>query len=127
LVAAATEMGDEIRRRFSRPVARTHANGLSAILRFDAPRRIDHLVTMEGVAEGQKIARYRIEARVDGGWKTIVEGQTVGHKRIDRVAPIDVTALRFVCTEALERTVNIRSFAAYDTRGPGLFHKAGQR
>ncbi|SFV17530.1 alpha-L-fucosidase [Pseudoduganella namucuonensis] len=115
LVAAATEMGDEIRRRFSTPVARTRANGLSATLRFDAPRRIDHLVTMEGVAQGQKIARYRIEARVDGGWKTIVEGQTVGHKRIDRVEPVTVTALRFVCTEALERSVNIRGFAAYDT------------
>lgn len=115
LVAAATEMGDEIRRRFSRPVAQTHAKGAVATLRFGAPRRIDHLVTMEDVALGQKIARYRIEARVDGRWKTIAEGRTVGHKRIDRVAPLMVTALRFACTESLDPAVSIRSFAAYDT------------
>jgi alpha-L-fucosidase len=115
LVAAAREMGDEISRRFSRPVAQTSANGLVATLKFDAPRRIDHLVTMEDLTLGQKIGRYRIEARVDGRWKTITEGRTVGHKRIDRVAPITTTALRFVCAEAIEAPVRIRSFAAYDT------------
>ena len=115
LVAAATEMGDEIRRRFAKPVAQTQASGLSATLRFAAPRKVDHLVTMEELGQGQKIARYRIDACVDGNWRTVAEGRTVGHKRIDRIAPLLVTELRFTCTESIEPAVGIRSFAAYDS------------
>jgi alpha-L-fucosidase len=114
LVAAAKALGDEIRRQFATPAASTSVNGLVATLRFDAPRTIDRLVTMEGLAQGQKIARYRIEALVAGRWTTVAEGQTVGHKRIDRIAPVTTTSLRFVCLEALERSVTIRGFAAYD-------------
>lgn len=115
MVAAATETGDEIRRRFAKPLAQTQASGVVATLRFGAPRKIDHLVTMEELGQGQKIARYRIEACVDGNWSTIAEGRTVGHKRIDRVAPLMATEVRFTCTESIEPAVGIRSFAAYDT------------
>jgi alpha-L-fucosidase len=115
LVAAAREMGAEIDRRFSRALAQTSAKGPVATLEFGGARRIDHLVTMEEQARGQKIARYRIEARIDGRWKTVVEGQTVGHKRIDRIAPIMASALRFVCVESVEEPVSIRNFAAYDS------------
>jgi alpha-L-fucosidase len=114
LVAAAKKLGDEIRRQFATPAASISAKGLVATLRFDAPRTIDRLVTMEGLAQGQKIARYRIEALVAGRWTKVAEGQTVGHKRIDRIDPVTTAALRFVCVEALERSVTIRAFAAYD-------------
>ena len=113
LLAAAKEMGDEIDRRFAKPLAQTSAKGPVATLEFGRARSIDHLVTMEDQARGQKIARYRIEARIDGAWKTVAEGQTVGHKRIDRIAPITATALRFVCVESVAEPVSLRNFAAY--------------
>lgn len=116
LVAAARELGDEIRRRFGKPLAQTSTTGVVATLQFDAPRRIDHLITMEALALGQKIARYRIEARVGNRWRTLVEGRTVGHKRIDRIAPVTTTAVRVVCTESIAGPAQIRSFAAYDTQ-----------
>jgi alpha-L-fucosidase len=115
LVAAAKELGDEIGRRFSAPLARTSGSGPITTLELGGARRVDHLVTKEDQSQGQKIARYRIEARIDGDWKTVVEGQTVGHKRIDRIPPVTATALRFVCTQSIEEPVRIRSFAAYDT------------
>lgn len=115
VVVAARELGDEVRRRFGTPLAQTSAQGSTAVLRLDGPRRIDHLVTMEDRRGGQRIARYRIEAQVDGRWRTLVEGQTVGHKRIDRIAPVTATALRFVCTASAAGPAAIRSFAAYDS------------
>jgi alpha-L-fucosidase len=115
LVAAAKELGDEINRRFSAPLARTSGQGSVTTLDLGGARRIDHLITQEDQSRGQKIARYRIEARIDGDWKTVAEGRTVGHKRIDRIPPVTATALRFVCTQAIEEPVRIRSFAAFDT------------
>jgi alpha-L-fucosidase len=115
LVVAAKEMGDEINRRFAVPVARTSGKGPVVTLELGGPRRIDHLVTKEDQTGGQQIARYRIEARIDGHWTTVVSGQTVGHKRIDRISPVTATALRFVCTHSIESPVRIRSFDAYDT------------
>ena len=75
---------------------------------------VDHVVTMEDLCEGQKIRAYSIEAREPGGaWTRIVTGQSVGHKRIDRFAPIRTDALRFRCLQSLAEPVGIRQFAAY--------------
>ncbi|WP_195763935.1 alpha-L-fucosidase [Pseudoduganella rivuli] len=115
LVAAAREMGDEVSRRFATPLAQASGGDGMATLQLPAPRRIDHLITMENQALGQRIAGYRIEAQVGGQWQTVAEGHTVGHKRIDRIAPVMATAVRFVCTRSVEGRAAIRSFAAYDT------------
>ena len=36
---------------------------------------------------GQRIAKFAIDAQVDGKWKQIAEGQTVGYKKICRTNP----------------------------------------
>jgi alpha-L-fucosidase len=115
LVAAAKEMGDEINRRFSNPVAQAKGTGDVLTLPFDRPREFDHIVTMEDLRDGQKIAKYKIEAQVGGRWKTVAEGQTIGHKRIDRFEPVTATAIRFTCTEWLAKPAAVRSLAAYNT------------
>jgi alpha-L-fucosidase len=114
LVAAAKEMGDEIKRRFSHPIAQSTSRDAVQTLRFDGPQTFDHVVTMEDLRDGQKIAKYTIEAQVDGQWKTIVEGQTIGHKRIDQFAPIAATAVRFTCTESIVQPVVMRSVAVFN-------------
>jgi alpha-L-fucosidase len=116
LVASAKQFGDEINRRFSHPVGETKGSGNTVTLRFGSPKVFDHIVTMETLTHGQKIAKYKIEALVNGQWKFVVEGQTVGHKRIDAVQPITASAIRFTCTESLVQPIGIRSFAAYNTR-----------
>jgi alpha-L-fucosidase len=115
LVAAAKEMGDEIKRRFSNPIAQSIASDPVQTLKFDEPKTFDHVITTEDLCDGQKIAKYTIEAQVDGEWKTIVQGQTIGHKRIDQFAPVTVTAVRFTCTESITQPVVMRSLAVFNT------------
>jgi alpha-L-fucosidase len=115
LVTAAREFGDEIRRRFGSPVVQSKAKDPQQTLRFPAPHRIDHVVTMEELASGQAIAKYLLEAQVDGQWRTLVEGRTIGHKRIDRFSPVTATAVRFSCTSAIADPVEMRSIAVYDS------------
>jgi alpha-L-fucosidase len=114
LVTAAKEMGDEIKRRFSHPIAQSTAKDAVQTLKFAGPQTFDHVVTKEDLRDGQKIARYTIEAQVNGEWKTIVEGQTIGHKRIDQFAPVTATAVRFTCTESIAQPVVMRSVAVFN-------------
>lgn len=116
LVESAKEFGDEIHRRFSSPIGIAKGRGDVLVLRFSSPRSFDSIVTMEDLTAGQKIAKYKIEARVNDQWKVIVEGQTIGHKRIDQLEPITATAIRFTVTDAIAKPVAIRSLAAYDSQ-----------
>jgi alpha-L-fucosidase len=114
LVAAAKEMGDEIRRRFSNPAGETKGTGDVLTLQFTAPRKLDHAVIMEDLTDGQKIAQYEIQARIDGEWKTIAQGSTIGHKKIDRFEPVTTDAVRFRCTESIGTPVILRNFAVFE-------------
>ncbi|HMI01292.1 MAG TPA: alpha-L-fucosidase [Pedobacter sp.] len=113
LVAAAKEMGDEIKRRFSNPVVLSTAKNPSQTLKFDGVKTFNHVVTMEDLKDGQRIGKYTIEVQVDGQWKTIVHGQTVGHKRIDKFDEITATALRFTVTSSLKRA-EMRGIAVFN-------------
>jgi alpha-L-fucosidase len=115
LVAAAKRMGDEIRRRFSNPLAQTSGTGPVLALKFTAPQTFDHVVTMEDLRDGQRIASYTIEAQTGDRWKIILKGQTIGHKRIDQFTPVTATAIRFTCTESLAQPVVVRSLAVFNT------------
>ncbi|HAO80406.1 MAG TPA: hypothetical protein DCQ92_15850 [Verrucomicrobia subdivision 3 bacterium] len=115
LVAAAKEMGDEIKRRFSNPLAQTNGTGPVHTLKFAAAQTFDHIVTMEDLRDGQKISNYTIKAQIDGEWKTIVKGQTIGHKRIDQFTPVTATAVLFTCTESIGQPVVVRNLAVFNT------------
>ncbi len=115
LVASAQEFGDEVTRRFSHSVGEATGRGDVITVRFAEDSVFDHIVTMEDLTGGQKIARYKLEAETDGRWMQLVEGLTVGHKRINRVSPTRARAVRFTCTEALARPVALRRIRVYDS------------
>jgi len=54
----------------------------------------DRVVLGEPLAFGQRIARFRIEARVQGEWREIGKGTTVGRKRIVPVPRVTADSLR---------------------------------
>lgn len=114
LVLAAKSLGDEIKRRFSNPIVSSKSNKPSQVIAFEGSRTFNHVIAMEDLKEGQEIAQYNIEAKVDGQWKTIVNGQTIGHKRIDQFEPVTATALRFTVTKTVAETAIIRSISVYN-------------
>jgi len=114
-VARLAEFGREIRRRFDKPVAKTSGQGGAVELRLPQPQRIDHVVIMEEIAEGERVRRYRIEALLPGNrWVKLAEGESIGHKRIEQFRPVEVAAIRFI---ALQSTAppRIRQLAVYST------------
>ncbi|NNM06054.1 MAG: hypothetical protein HKO65_13270 [Gemmatimonadetes bacterium] len=56
----------------------------------------------EPIAMGQRVAAYRVEAWVDGAWKRISMGTTIGYKKLDRLhEPVTTDRVRLVVEEAL--------------------------
>jgi alpha-L-fucosidase len=112
--ARAREFGDEIRRRFGRSVAETHASGESLTLPLPSPARIDHVILQEDCSAGQRVRAYRLEARAQGNWQTLGTGTAIGHKRIQPVTPAVVDAVRLIATQSVGQAA-IRRLAVFNT------------
>lgn len=130
LVAAAEALGDEIRQRFDRPIAQLDSaqTGDVVELAWDEPTEINTIVTMENIANGQKIAKYNLEAMVDGEWRSLEPRnkitawhpcnpspgfETIGHKKIDRVAAVTTDRIRFRCLESVAGPIELHSLAVF--------------
>lgn len=133
-MAGAKAFGAALARQFGKDklVAQTARvqTGDTVEVRWEKPRLIDRVVLMENIVKGQKIAKYDLEARVDGQWssltpnnisgfnaKTPVGFETIGHKKIDRVKPVTATGVRFRCLKAVAQPVEMRSLAVYAADG----------
>jgi alpha-L-fucosidase len=83
-------------------------------LTLAAPARIDVIGLQEAIAEGQHVANYRVLGHTAGSWKTLSWGTTIGARKLDRIDPVTVDALRLeilsafavprICTVAAYRT-----------------------
>ena len=113
VIAGYKAFGAELKRRFSNPVAISGEKKAEQVLKFDKPLTFNHVVSMEDLKNGQKIGGYTIEAKIEGQWKTIVTGETIGHKRIDEFPTVTATELRFKVTKAISKPVVMRNLTLY--------------
>jgi alpha-L-fucosidase len=109
--------GQEIQRRFGKSLAETSGEGNMVELRLGQPRTIDHVTLMEKITEGERVREYVVEGKAGGEWQKIGGGTCIGHKRIERIAPIMVSAVRLRVLKSVG-TPLIRKLAVYDTTAP---------
>ena len=113
----AAELGAEIGRRFAKAIASTSGKGNIVDLELSAASTIDHIVTMEDITHGERVRQYVIQGRIGEIWRELCHGTAIGHKKIDRIDPAKVEAIRLICTDAAAEPI-IRSLAVYDARKP---------
>jgi len=106
------EFGAEIRRRFGKSLAETSGRGETVTLKLAGPTRIDHVVVMEDIREGERVREYVVEGRTDQGWAVLARGESIGHKRIERFEPATVGAVRLRVLRSAARPI-IRKLAVY--------------
>ena len=82
------------------------------------PTVIDHVIVMEQITEGERVRRYVIEGLSRGQWTELAHGQSIGHKRIERFYPAEVTKVRVRVTEAVAEPL-IRKLAVYHVNYTG--------
>ena len=108
--------GREIGERFAEPVAQTSGDGERVELTLSKPQKIDHAVIMEDIAAGERVRQYAVEGSVgDGRWEILCQGACIGHKRIERFAPVEVDRVALRIVESTD-TPLIRRLAIFQTR-----------
>ena len=104
---------EEIERRFGTPLAElSDKQGEQVVLTFPGIKKINHIVTMEDYRFGHRIRQYRIEGMVKGEWKELLEGQSIGRKKIDYFPDVEVSKIRLTATKSVNEPL-IRSMAVY--------------
>lgn len=78
------------------------------------PSSINAVMTQENTAEGQAVAAYRIDALTEGGWKPVVNGTTIGRKKIDRFDAVSASKLRLAILKSVAPP-QIRRMGAFKT------------
>ena len=106
--------GNEVRRRFGSPIAETKGEGDTIELELKQPAKIDHVMIMEEIAQGERVRAYQIEGMVPGNrWQPLCEGQSIGHKRIQEFNRTEVAKLRIRVTQSAA-TPKIRRLAVFN-------------
>lgn len=85
---------------------------------FTKPVTFDHTLLMEWLNDGQHVERFRIEVWTGSAWKPVVEGNAIGHKRIDRFAPVTASRLRLNILSSMSEA-HIREFQIFNVEGNG--------
>jgi alpha-L-fucosidase len=106
------EFGMEIKKRFDLPIAELSGKGNYYFLNWKGYRKIDHIVLMEDIAQGERIREFKIEGKTKQGWQLISQGSSVGHKFISRFNGLEVSSLRLNITKSLKEPI-IKDFSAY--------------
>jgi alpha-L-fucosidase len=92
-------------------------------VQFGHPITFDHAVTMEWLNGGQHVEKYAIEVWSDteSRWNAVIEGQAIGHEKIDEFPPVAAKRVRLnilSCTEP----AHIREFQLYNWGHPNADH-----
>ena len=85
-----------------------------AIVELELPQneRISVISLQEPIQLGQRIAAYHIEIEEAGTWRTIAQGTTIGHKKLDRFSPVETRRIRLHIDKALA-TVALGAVGVY--------------
>ncbi len=106
------EWGDEIKRRFGHPIASTSGIGEQVTLKLEQATIINHIIVQEDIRFGERIRSYEIEGLVNGKWKLLAKGESIGHKRIEQIENIEVSRIRIKVLTA-NRKPQIKNLEAY--------------
>jgi alpha-L-fucosidase len=106
------EWGDEINRRFGSALSSTSGEGKLLTLKMDGPTLVNHIIIQEDIEGGERIQKYKIEGRTNGKWEVVSEGESVGHKRIEKFETITVDRIRLRVINA-KRPALIKKLSVY--------------
>ena len=65
-----------------------------AIFSHEADSRFNVVCLQEDISKGQRVAEFAVDALVEGEWKEIAHGTTIGYKRLLKVDETNSTKVR---------------------------------
>lgn len=77
---------------------RSRATG---VLELPRAARVGMADLREDIETGQRVAAYTLEGEVDGEWRMLTRGTTIGCRKLDRFAPVIVRRVRLTIADAV--------------------------
>ncbi len=106
------DFGKKLADRKKSMIASTHGVGKLITLKFATEKEINQVEIAEEIAHGERIRAYQIDAVIDGQWKKICDGSSVGHKRIQLFDRVRTAELRLTISGSNGEPI-VKSFSAY--------------
>ena len=106
------EWGDEIKRRFEKPIASTSGKGNKITLKLNHSTAINHIIIQEDIQYGERVRTYEVEGLVKGRWKVLATGQSIGQKRIMQIEDVELSRIRLNVLNA-DREPQIKTLEVY--------------
>lgn len=80
----------------------TSATAAEGVLELPRAARVGVIDLREDIRQGQRVARYRVDGMVDGTWRELSRGTTIGYRKLDRITPTALAAVRMHVEDAVE-------------------------
>jgi alpha-L-fucosidase len=113
-MAAYRAFGEELKRRFNKPLAAVDGTGNEFVLDLGAEKEVNHVILMEHYENGEKVRRFSVSAYSNGEWIPVVpQGSMIGRKQIFPFQTVKAAALKLLISES-QGTPEIRAFEAYN-------------
>lgn len=106
------EWGEKINEEFGHPLASRAGAGNVLEIELNRKTQIDHLSIMEDIAKGERVRKFKIEAKVDGHWKVLLEGESIGHKFMGYFEPVQTKNIRLEVLDSVNQPI-IKAFNVY--------------
>ncbi|MBD0831621.1 alpha-L-fucosidase [Aestuariibaculum sediminum] len=107
------EFGNEIKRRFSRPISTMSGTNKELTLKFPKNQIINQIVLKEDITQGERVRQFILEGKTQNGWESIFEGSCIGHKFIHLFEDMELKAVRLKVKES-KGTPQINSFEVFN-------------
>ncbi len=109
------EWGDEIKKRFSDPLAETSGKGKKLTIRLKKRTNINHVILQEDISQGERVRKFSLEGKTKNGWKTLFEGSSIGHKFIHVFDDTEVSHVRLRIKESIGEPI-VKSFEIFQIK-----------
>jgi alpha-L-fucosidase len=106
------EFGEEIERRFSKPISKSSGTGEEFLIKTPKKQKVNQLVLMEDISKGERVRAFVVEGKTADGWQPIFEGTCIGHKFIHRFDALELSEIRLKITES-KGVPNISDFSIF--------------
>ena len=70
------------------------------------------MIIQEDIRYGEPVRKYAVEARVGGEWRTVCEGESIGHKHIQSFDAVECSKVRLTI-EASIAEPRIKDFSVF--------------
>ena len=112
-IARLREFGQELKRRFDKPIASTDGPGEMLTCVLPQACTITHIEICEDIRRGERVQAYICEGlHSNGNWRPLCEGTCIGHKHLHRLSVDDVKQVRLRVTACVARPI-VKRLAVY--------------